>query len=127
MELSNRLTRKYYANERFKSFHSGKRVFPDFKGLWYKAQSIFQTTTYFKTGKHGIQLKRMPQKKSMEWLVKELRERMEEVEKLKKELRLKTFSDASPEEARALIEEIEVPALELIKDEPRKPKKQEEK
>ncbi|MBI4043531.1 MAG: hypothetical protein HY393_01840 [Candidatus Diapherotrites archaeon] len=64
-----------------------------------------------------------PHKKSSDWLVNELRQRMKEVEKLRKELRVKTFTGLSPHQTRALVEEIDVPALELIKDEPRKPKK----
>lgn len=62
-------------------------------------------------------------KQKMLKIIAELQKKMLEIDRLKKDIEYKHISFAStPKQTKALIEEIRVPALELIKDESAKRK-----
>jgi hypothetical protein len=63
-------------------------------------------------------------KLKLEDLLQELERQIEETEKLRSEIEKKHVSFFSPKDNKRLLEEIEVPALELLRDEPRTERRQ---
>ncbi len=60
------------------------------------------------------------QKKSVEQIVSEMQRKLDEIESLRYELRNENYSGITPEKSKALLEEIIVPSLEMIKEEKKK-------
>ncbi len=55
-------------------------------------------------------------KKEMEAILKEMKSKLLEMEDLRKKIKLKELEKIEPTESRAMLEEIKVPSLSLIKE-----------
>ena len=56
-------------------------------------------------------------KRKVKEIIREMRVRIEELDSLRKGLAKEQYSSISPQQSRAMLEEIRVPGLEMIRDE----------